>query len=262
MDHSNIASVEHRDADGETHSEPVPHFNLSEVAILLDVDGTILEIAPEPDLVHVPEGLCALLARLNAGVDGALALVSGRPIADLDKLFSPLTLAAIGGHGAEMRRGAGEAVIAQAPLLDARLQARLGELSRLGEGVIVENKGYSTAVHFRLAPHLGETLAYAVDDIVADFAQSGVEVLKGKAVLEVKSARVSKGRAFRELMMQPPFAARRPVFLGDDITDEAVFAELPEFAGYGISVGREIDSAEFVFADARDVRAWLASLAA
>ena len=245
---------------GDARPEP-PRFDLGEIALLLDVDGTILEIAPAPDLVHVPDELCDTLRTLNKRLAGALALISGRTLHDLDELFAPLKLAAIGCHGAEMRLGPGHDHLTNVPTLDAILRSRLAELVRLGEGIAVEDKAYAVALHYRLAPKLGQVLLREVERIAADFALTGIELLPGKDVIEVKSARVTKGTAFRELMHEPPFKGRRPVFLGDDVTDEAVMAALPEFDGYGISVGRTIAGAQFAFARAAEVRAWLASLA-
>lgn len=242
-----------------THGDRPPRFDLSRTALALDVDGTILEIAPAPDLVHVPDGLCDLLARLNARLDGALVLISGRTLHDLDALFGPLQVAAVGCHGAEVRL-ADRDLVTHVPSLDARLRSRLGNLIGLGDGIVVEDKSYAVALHYRLAPRLGRALLMEVERIAADFALTGIELLHGKDVIEVKSARVNKGTAFRDLMREPPFAGREPVFVGDDTTDEAVFAVLPDFEGYGISVGRAIAGAQFCFERAADVRTWLASL--
>jgi trehalose 6-phosphate phosphatase len=250
-----------RSAEDRAGEQRAPHFDLRSVAVLLDVDGTILEIAPAPNLVRVPEALVDVLSRLNARTEGALALISGRPLHDIDRLFEPLKLAAIGCHGAEVRSGPGHDCLTHAPTLDARLRARLSELGRIGGGVVIEDKAYAVALHYRLAPRLARVLLMEVERIAADFALTGIELLHGKEVIEVKSARVNKGTAFRDLMREPPFAARRPVFVGDDVTDEDVFAALPEFDGYGISVGRAIPGAQFSFPRAGDVREWLAFLA-
>lgn len=238
-----------------------PQIDLRRSALLLDVDGTILEIAPAPDRVHVPEGLCELLLHLRERTAGALALISGRPLADIDELFAPLNLAAIGCHGAEIRSEADGEILIHAPPLDARLRERLLALGTMGKGIVTEDKTYGVALHYRLAPELAAPLVQAVEDAAAEFADTGVVLLHGKHVIEAKSAGVDKGTAFRGLMGTRPFAGRRVVFVGDDVTDEAVFAVLPEFGGYGISVGRAIDGAEFCFPRAQDVRAWLAALA-
>lgn len=262
MDHSDLTLTRDRSADECTPREKnPPHLDLRYAALLLDVDGTILEIAPAPDLVHVPDGLIALLARLNARADGALALISGRTLHDVDELFAPLKLAVIGCHGAETRLGPGDGCVTHVPELDAQLRTRLSALGRLGEGIVIEDKACSVALHYRMAPHLARAVLLEAESIAADFAQSGIELLHGKDVIEVKPARVNKGTAFRDLMREMPFAGRRPVFIGDDVTDEAVFAALPAFGGYGISVGRVMPGAQFCFPRATDVRAWLASLA-
>lgn len=240
---------------------PPPQFDLRDCALLLDVDGTILEIAPAPDRVHVPDGLCELLLHLRERTGGALALISGRPLADIDELFAPLDLAAIGCHGAEIRGESGGEALIHAPPLDARLRERLLALGTMGQGIVIEDKRYGIALHYRLAPEVARPLVRAVEEAAAEFAETGVTLMRGKSVIEAKSAGVDKGTAFRALMEKKPFAGRRAVFVGDDVTDEAVFAVLPEFGGYGISVGRAIDGTQFCFPRAQDVRVWLALLA-
>jgi trehalose 6-phosphate phosphatase len=262
MEESGTISLKRDSAhDGcDTHGAQPPRFDLDTSALLLDVDGTILEIAPAPDLVHVPDSLVELLSRLNERTDGALALISGRTLHDLDELFAPLKLAAIGCHGAELRlRGEDEIIAAQQ--LDARLRERLGKLGALGDGIAIEDKVYAVALHYRRAPRLAKALLEATRATVAEIAAPGVHLIHGKHVIEVKAAGVNKGAAFRDLMRHRPFAGRHAVFLGDDVTDEAVFAALPEFGGYGISVGRTMAGAQFCFPRAADVCAWLASLA-
>lgn len=240
-------------------SQP-PKFDLAKTALLLDIDGTILEIAATPDLVHVPEGLGGTLQELCRRTDGAFALISGRSLHAIDELFAPLRLPAVGCHGAEVRVAPNHDLVTPANTLDPRLRQRLADLQRLGEGILVEDKAYSVALHYRLAPQLGRVLLTEVEHIAADFALTGIELLHGKEVIEVKSARFTKGTAVRELMREPPFAGRQPVFAGDDITDESVFALLSEFDGYGISVGRAMAGTQFCFARAGDVRNWLDSL--
>src|SRR3984957_539603 len=125
--------------------------DLRKCAILLDIDGTILDFAPSPRQVRVPTGLAQTLTRLNKLTGGALALVSGRPLADIDLIFAPLELAAIGGHGAELRATPGGKVMMRAKPLEAAFKRRLAGVSKLGPGVFAEDKGYSLALHYRLA---------------------------------------------------------------------------------------------------------------
>jgi trehalose 6-phosphate phosphatase len=194
---------------------------------------------------------------------GALALVSGRSLNDLDLLLAPLQLPAIGGHGAELRRFPGAANDPnRAPSLDRELTRRLATVAELGPGILIEDKGYSLALHYRLAPDKGEAVRRAVADICAGAPPGAVEILPGKAVVGVKQMGFNKGTAVFELMAGPPFADRRPIFVGDDTTDEPVFPLLPTLNGIGFSVGRRVKDAAGCFARPADVREWLDSLLA
>jgi trehalose 6-phosphate phosphatase len=230
------------------------------IALLLDVDGTLIDIAPSPHEVHVPDELCRSLARLLALTGGAVALVSGRPIVDLDRLFSPLALPSIGGHGAEMRVHTGE-VIADAKPLPQALRKLLAEAATPGSGIVVEDKGYSLALHYRKAPQHEDRLRAHIAAGRAAYPGEDVEVLLGKAMFEVKRPGVSKGEAVRALMTHAPFAGRMPVFIGDDVTDETVFALLPELGGKGYSVGRHFEGVAGIFESPDKVRDALQRLA-
>jgi trehalose 6-phosphate phosphatase len=212
-------------------------FDLRKIALLLDVDGTLLDIAPRPEAVIVSDDLRATLARLLAATGGALALVSGRPVADLDRLFAPLTLPAIGGHGAEMRVRPDGLTEAISPL-PGELRRMLVQAHELDAGVLVEDKAYSVALHYRSAQGARNRLAQYITATIARFPAEATEVLTGKAVFEVKRAGIDKGAAVRKLMSCEPFAGRKPVFAGDDVTDDSVFAILSELGGAGFSVQR------------------------
>ena len=234
--------------------------DLRECAILLDIDGTIVDIAPTPRQVWVSPQLRDTLARLQELTGGALALVSGRKLSEIDLLFAPLQLAAIGCHGAEIRALPGTAPQTRAPALNDDLKRKLAALGKLGPGILVEDKGYSLALHYRLAPDLGPSLHAAVTQICSRLASGAVEILPGKAVIEVKPARVSKALAVRDLMTYPPFADRHPIFIGDDVTDEPVFGVIPDFGGLGFSVGRTVPGVNGHFDKPEDVRIWLARI--
>jgi trehalose 6-phosphate phosphatase len=236
--------------------------DLRECAILLDIDGTILDIAPTPRAVWVPLALRHTLARLQELTGGALALVSGRLINDIDLMFAPLQLAAIGGHGAEIRPVPGTDPQKRAASLSPELKRALATLTGLGPGILVEDKGYSLALHYRLAPDLGPALHAGIARICAKLPAGTVDILPGKAVFEVKPALVSKAVAVRELMKYPPFAHRHPIFIGDDVTDEPVFGVIPDFGGLGFSVGRVIPGIDGHFDKPEDVRSWLARIVA
>jgi trehalose 6-phosphate phosphatase len=228
------------------------------VALLLDVDGTLIDLAPSPFAVDVPQSLKNSLARLLE--TGVVALVSGRPIRDLDKLFAPLQLPAVGGHGAETRLRAGEAPERIADL-KSELRARLIAAVAGNPALEHEDKGYSVALHFRRAPEEESRIAAHVRDALAAFPGEQVEVLPGKMMLEVKRPGISKGTAVAALMRRDPFAGRMPVFIGDDVTDETAFAAMPALGGMSFSVGRQFPGVPHVFPAPADVRRALAQLA-
>jgi trehalose 6-phosphate phosphatase len=231
---------------------------VDERAFLLDLDGTIVDIAPTPTDVRASASVRRTLARLWRRSGGALALVSGRALADLDRVVAPLQLPAVGGHGAEFRPVAGQAASAGGvPPLDADLKHRLKSIAQLDRAILIEDKDYALALHYRLAPHQQTAIEDAVTTICAALPSGTVEVLPGKAVVEVKAAGFDKGSAVRRLMQMAPFKGRRPIYIGDDTTDESAFAVLEEFDGIGLSVGRVLPGASGHFSAPSDVRAWL-----
>lgn len=239
----------------------VDMFGFAGQAILLDIDGTLLDLAPTPAGVLVPSRLQATLTTLWKWTGGGLALISGRSLKDIDSIFAPLELPAVGGHGAEIRPtvARGKVMRPKAPLLDERIRRQVLQLAT--RHVFIEDKGYSIAVHYRLAPELSGALHEAIASIVAGLPNGAYEVLPGKFVIEIKPIGFNKGTAVLELMEVPPFKGRKPIFIGDDITDEAVFAILPDIDGVGFSVGRLIPGATGAFGQPADVRAWLARIA-
>lgn len=237
----------------------VPH--LSATAVLLDIDGTLLDLMPTPREVWVPPGLAKTLNRLHRRTGGALALVSGRSLNDIDLIFAPDQYPAVGGHGAEMRIEAeAEAVAAHAPPLDKELKRRLAAIAKLSPGILLEDKGYSLALHYRLAPHAEKAIYAAVSLIRADLPDAPIEVLPGKQVCEIKHSGFTKASGVRELMTHPPFAGRKPFFIGDDVTDESVFAIMPDLDGIAFSVGRRARGVAGHFDAPSDVREFLAHL--
>ena len=237
----------------------VPHLN--QTALLLDIDGTLLDLAPTPREVWVPPGLAKTLEGLLEATSGALALVSGRSINDIDLIFAPKQFPAVGGHGAEMRLSIDhEAVAAHAPPMDKELKLRLAAIAKLSPGILLEDKGYSLALHYRLAPHAEKAIYEAVSLIRADLPNAAIEVLPGKAVCEIKHSGFNKASGVRELMKHAPFKGRRPLFIGDDVTDETVFAIMPDMNGLAFSVGRRAQGVNGHFDEPNDVRAFLAHL--
>src|SRR5262245_54149688 len=243
---------------------PVPHLlvpHLDQVAILLDVDGTLLDLAPTPREVWVPPDLADTLNRLLQRTSGALALVSGRSLNDIDLIFAPEQFPAVGGHGAEMRLAIdAEAVDTHAPPMDKELKRRLAAIAKLSPGILLEDKGYSLALHYRLAPHAERAIYEAVSLIRADLPNAPIEVLPGKCVCEIKHSGFTKASGVRELMTHEPFKGRKPLFIGDDVTDESVFAIMPDFDGIAFSVGRRVQGVAGHFDSPSDVREFLARL--
>jgi trehalose 6-phosphate phosphatase len=243
---------------------PVPRSllpQLHDTALLLDIDGTLLDLAPTPREVWVPPGLAKTLNRLLDKTAGALALVSGRSLNDIDLIFAPEQFPGVGGHGAEMRISTdSEAVATHAPPMDKELKRRLAAIARLSPGILLEDKGYSLALHYRLAPHAEKAIYEAVSLIRADLPNAPIEVLPGKCVCEIKHSGFNKATGVLELMTHEPFKGRRPIFIGDDVTDESVFAIMPELGGFAFSVGRRAKGVNGHFDEPSDVREWLARL--
>jgi trehalose 6-phosphate phosphatase len=235
-------------------------LDLKTIALLLDVDGTIVDIGPSPTEVQVSGALLESLKRLFEQTGGAVALVSGRPLGDLDRLFAPLHLPAVGGHGAEMRVSDNE-VFYRAKPLPQELRQHLADAQNMSPGIIVEDKGYSFALHYRKAPAQAESLRRHVAAGRTAFAAEPTELLLGKAMFEVKRPGINKGESIRKLMAHSPFAGRVPVFIGDDVTDESVFEILPKIGGKGFSVSRYFPGLTGVFKDPAQVRSALKILA-
>ena len=250
--------------EGAPETVPVPRSlvpHLSETAILLDIDGTLLELMPTPREVWVPPGLSKTLNRLLARTIGALALVSGRSLNDIDLIFAPEQYPAVGGHGAEMRIDPdNESVDSHAPPLDRELKRRLAAIAKLSPGILLEDKGYSLALHYRLAPHAEKAIYAAVSLIRADLPNAPIEILPGKCVCEIKHSGFTKATGVRELMTREPFKGRRPLFIGDDVTDETVFGIMPDYDGLAFSVGRRAQGVQGHFDSPSDVREFLSHL--
>ncbi len=226
------------------HKEP-PALD-RDAALFIDADGTLLDIAPRPDLVRVPSELPPLLTRLAAERDGALALVSGRRLDDLDRLLRPWQGAAAGLHGVERRRPDGSLApsghssddIAAARALD-RLRPGLIALAQGVPGVWLEGKGQTLALHYRAAPEKAAAICDAVERLVHE-AGDTLRLIAGKMVVELQPGHHGKDGAIAAFLAEPPFRGRVSVFLGDDTTDEDGFAEVNRRDGVSIRVGPPI----------------------
>lgn len=222
-------------------------------ALFLDFDGTLVEIAPRPDAVTLPPELRALLLRLHDALGGALALVTGRPLADLDLHLDSVSLPAAGIHGLE-RRGLGGLVRPPGPDL-SRASAIIEAACAAHPGLVPEFKGGALALHYRLAPGLQDVARDAIERAAA--ASDDMRVLHGKAVVELVPTSGGKGRAIEAFLLEEPFRDRRPWFVGDDITDEEGFGAVRARGGVAIKVGAGASQAPHRLVDPRAVRDWL-----
>jgi trehalose 6-phosphate phosphatase len=241
---------------------PPPWVELARTprALFLDIDGTLVEFESHPDLVRATEGLIVLLKGVEDALDDALALLSGRSLADIDRMFSPWRPHAAGVHGAEVRGPNGIRRHYPAPEQLDRLRAEANELARQLPGVWVEDKGLSLALHHREAPSLTAELAERVQRL-ADASQGAFQAQPGILVQELRLANIDKGLALTEIMSQEPFTGRSPIVVGDDRTDEFAFAAALEAGGLAILVGDRTDThAQLRLPDPAAVRSWLAEL--
>jgi trehalose 6-phosphate phosphatase len=233
------------------------------ISLFLDVDGTLLDLAPTPDAVVVSSALLDELSLAESRLDGAIALVSGRPIDELDRLFAPVRLRASGIHGAEIRYSPLEATRS---LTNDRLPASAWlDLQRLladFPDVFAENKGVSFAVHYNLARPIEGELFAALKRFVLRFAELGLELIPGNLVFEVKLPGFDKGLAIRRFMARAPFAGRRPVFIADDEMDRPGFEAVLALGGIAFSVGFEMAGLSGSFSRPAGVRAWLGKVTA
>jgi trehalose 6-phosphate phosphatase len=224
-------------------------------ALFLDFDGTLVEIAPRPADVIVPSSLIRLLQSRQSQLAGALGIISGRQIEELDNFLAPLSFAAAGEHGAELRYGENMTIVHAVPL-PAQACIKVRQLNEQFAGTLLEIKAASAALHFRNVPEHQQ----AVTDEMSDLAEQleGYELLQGKMVVELKLQNINKGISITELHRQPAFSGRRPVYIGDDVTDEAGFKAVNELGGISIRVGRaNWSAAQYSLADVSAVHAWI-----
>ncbi|MGE0581204.1 MAG: trehalose-phosphatase [Steroidobacteraceae bacterium] len=240
----------------------LPREALARHALYLDVDGTLLDIAPTPEAVVVPPGLVDALAAVSARLDGALALVSGRPIGALDRLFQPLRLATVGIHGAEVRPVGGP--VRTADHLARQLDGVRRELTvRIAQwpGAWLEDKGVALALHYRASAVDAGVIGRALQDI-ANAAGPEFVLMEGKCVYELKPAALSKASGIAVLRGTVPFVDRIPLCIGDDVTDESAFQYANSVQGVSVHVGSSASTvARWRVAAPGVVRAWLADLA-
>jgi trehalose 6-phosphate phosphatase len=210
-----------------------PRLDLSASAIFFDVDGTLLDLKPRPDDVVADEALRQLLLTIQRKNGGAVALVSGRAITDLDRIFAPLVLPAAGLHGADMRFPDGTRISARPDIMD-HARPGVGRFVAEHPGLMLEDKGATLAVHFRERPDLAS-------DVLTFMKRFGpgdeIAVQEGKFVVELKPVAFDKGTAIAAMLRHTPFLHRHPVFYGDDLTDEAGFSYVNTAGGLSVRIG-------------------------
>jgi trehalose 6-phosphate phosphatase len=230
------------------------------IGLFLDVDGTLLDIAPHPDAVRIAPGLLDDLVAAEQALGGALALVSGRPISELDRIFTPLRVPASGVHGAELRRHPGGPVasLAQGSLGDDAWGA-LNELLAEFPGSFAEHKRVSFAVHYPIPGTPVARLERSLRELMTRIAEpeQRLRLVAGKAVFEIQLPGFDKGQAIECFMTDPPFYNRRPVFIGDDEIDRAGFERALALGGFAFSVGFELPGLSGRFSGPDAVRNWL-----
>ena len=227
-------------------------------AFFLDFDGTLIDIAVTPESVAATPAEIGLLGALHRATGGALALISGRSIARMDELLSPLVLPAAGQHGAERRDAQGRRHRYRFPAQALRpVAGGIRNFAARHRGLVFEDKGASVALHYRLAPELASAAFEAVRE-AAEPLGDAVEVQGGKMVVELKPAGCDKGRAIESFMQEPPFAGRVPVFIGDDLTDEYGFRVVNRLGGHSVKVGEGESAARYCLENPAATRAWLA----
>ena len=247
----------------EQSSQPIsapPAIDPTQTSLFLDFDGTLVELADRPDGVTVSAELAALLERVVVKFDERLALVSGRSIAQLEQFFGAFstTVALVGSHGAEVRTAVSGLAAPDPPGALRAAEHHFTKAFDDNEGIVIEAKTLGVAIHYRLDPSKEE----AALRLASEFAtEHGLELQRGKMMVEVRNAGHDKGSGIAALMSQPPFANSVPLFLGDDLTDEPGFRRCVEMGGAGILVGMpRPTAARYWLPDVAAVHHWLAAL--
>ncbi|HEX5184338.1 MAG TPA: trehalose-phosphatase [Allosphingosinicella sp.] len=242
-----------------TGPDAPPPLEPAGTALFLDFDGTLVELADAPDLIRIPETLPSLLERLAGRLEGRLAIVSGRAVADLERHLGRTAFAVSGSHGFELRLADGRRVAGTPPGLLAAIRSDVARFAASVPGLLVEEKPGGIAVHYRRAPREeGRVAAF-----LAGLAErTGLALQRGKMVVEIRAPGADKGEALRRLMTEPPFAGARPLFVGDDLTDEHAFAAAAALGGAGVLVGApRATAARWRLPDVAAVARWLEAAA-
>ncbi|MET1110106.1 MAG: trehalose-phosphatase [Allosphingosinicella sp.] len=240
-------------------SPPPPLSRFAPAALFLDFDGTLVELAEAPGAISVPSGLKPLLDRLAERLDGRLAIVSGRAVDDLREHLGGFAAVLSGSHGAELHYADGRSIPVAAPVgLDSARES-IRRFAAGGEGLLIEDKPAGIALHYRLAPERAEEVDAFLEALAV---VSGLVLQRGKMVAELRPHGTDKGAALLRLMTEPPFAGARPVFVGDDLTDEDAFRAAASLGGEGVLVGPDRPSAAlWRLEGVAGVTAWLEAAA-
>ncbi|WP_380874483.1 trehalose 6-phosphate phosphatase [Sphingomonas sp. DBB INV C78] len=216
---------------------PAPPANLlRDASLFLDFDGTLVEIAERPDAVRVDERLAGLLSLLFQKLDGRIALISGRPADEVRTLTGLTPLTIVGSHGMQFQWADGRRSMAPRPAALVDILQELRDLAARLPGVLVEDKPLGAALHFRQAPDAEATCIALAEGLAT---AHGLTLQFGKMMIEVRASGGDKGSAVRTLMAEPAFASGRPLFMGDDVTDEPGFTAAVALGGAGVLVGPE-----------------------
>lgn len=261
-----VRNVKHSVDVGSSVAEPLATLALdpataATLAVFLDFDGTLVEIVERPDMVEISPETLAALTRLYRGLNGAVAVITGRAIGDVDRFLSPLKLPVAGVHGLERRLTGGEVrgAAVDSESLDAVTAGLQAFVAAAPSGLILEPKAGSIALHYRARPELEGDCVQAMDDAV--HGVEGLHVLRGKMVIEARVDGTDKGGAVAEFLAEPPFAGRMPFFAGDDVTDEFAFDTVNKSQGISVKIGPG-DTAARYRADSTDqFLRWLRALA-
>jgi len=231
-------------------------------ALFLDVDGTLLDIAPTPSEVVVPQQLAPLLARISRGLNGALAVLTGRQLAEIDAMLEPLRLVGAGVHGAELRTAPGEAIVRVAMSLPGSLVDQALDIAADMPGIIAEPKGPGLALHYRQAPELKSVLEARLRLLLSRYADELI-LCPGRKLFEIIPAGHSKGTALETLLKLPAFAGRLPVMIGDDVGDVPALSAAQRLGGFGLRVaGEQFPASAADLRGPASVHDWLVRLAA
>lgn len=240
---------------GQQRGPVLPTIDMASAALFLDFDGTLAPIEPRPDMVRLPEGVRDTLQRLRDAVDGALAVISGRDLSDLDRMLAPMTLPAAGSHGLVRRDAAGR--LDEAPIATPALLAACRQLLAFADehGLLLEPKRGGASLHYRSDPSLAASCLALADEIEA--AHGGLRVIRGHMVIEIANRGRDKGHALTAFMTEAPFRGRLPIAVGDDTTDEDAFAAAQRLGGFGIRIGPGATQAAHRLPDIGAFHDWL-----